>query len=48
MLVKFEQIRIFQTARNLEPFDKNRVFLNRFWQGVDAILKEVSTAEIII
>ena len=47
MLVKFEQNRMFQTTRNFELFDKRPGFLKIFWQGVDAILEDVSVAETI-
>ena len=38
-----------QTTRNFELFDKKpgSSFNNYFWQKVDAILKDVSVAEII-
>ena len=50
MLVKFEQNRMVQTTWNFEPFDKKKkkVFYNHFWQRVDAILGDVSEAEIIV
>ena len=39
-----------QTTRNLEGFffDKNPDFYNHFGQRVDAILEDVSVAEIIV
>ena len=40
-----------QTTLNFELFDKKKkkkkVFYNHFWQRVDAILEDVSVAEII-
>ena len=50
MLVKFEQNRMVQTMQNLELFDKkNWVFFNNhLWQRVDAILEDVSIAEISV
>ena len=48
MLVEFEQNRMVQTTRNFELFDKNRVFYNNFWQRVEAILKDVSVAKIVV
>ena len=48
MLVKFQQNRMVQATRNFELFDKTRVFYNHFWQRVDAILEDVSVAEIIV
>ena len=48
MLVKFDQNLTVQATQNFELFwerKKKRVFLNHFWQSVDAILKEVSVAE---
>ena len=48
MLVKFEQNGMVQTTRNFELFDKNRVSKNHFWQGVDAILEDISVAETIV
>ena len=47
MLVKFEQNRMVQTTRNIELFDKKPDFYSHFWQRVDAILEDVSVAEII-
>ena len=48
MPVKFEQNRMVQTARNFELFErKPGFFYNHFWQRVDAILEDVSVAEII-
>ena len=46
--MKFEQNRMVQTTRNFEILDKNQVFYNHFWQRVDAILEDVSVAEIIV
>ena len=56
MLVKFEQNRMVQTTRNFEFFargfltKKNGFFFlyKHFWQRVDAILENVSVAEIIV
>ena len=48
MLVKFEQNRIDQTTQNFELFDKNPGFYNHLWQRVDAILEDVSAAEIMV
>ena len=49
MLVKFEQNRMVQTTGNFQLLAKNSVFFyNRFRQRVDAILEDVSVAEIII
>ena len=54
MLVKFEQNRMVQTTRNFEVFDKKKQkkkktgFYNHFWQRVDAILKDVTIAQIIV
>ena len=45
MLVKFEQNRIVRTIQNLSFFWQKRV--NHFWQGVDAILKDVYVTETI-
>ena len=47
MQVKFEQNRMVQTTRIFELFVKNRSFYNHYWQSVDAILEDVSVAEII-
>ena len=47
MLVKFEQNRIVQTTRNFIFLTKTRIFYNPFWQRSDAILENVSVAEII-
>ena len=49
MLVKFEKNRMVQTTRNFEFYwQKKKVFYNHFWQRVDAILEDVSVAEIIV
>ena len=52
MLVKFDKNCMVQTTRNFELFDqkkkKKRIFYNHFWQRVDAILEDVSAAEIIV
>ena len=49
MPVKFEQNRMVQTTRNFELFDKKNVFfITIFDKKVDAILKVVSVAEIIL
>ena len=49
MLVKFEQNRMVQTTRKFEFFlTKQRFFYNHFWQRVDAILEDISVAEISI
>ena len=48
MPVKFEHNRMVQTTRNFELFDKKRVFYNHFWQSVDAIVEDISVAEIIV
>ena len=49
MVVKFEQIRIVPTTRNVEFWQKkNQVFKSNFWQSVDAILEDVSVVESII
>ena len=49
MLVKFEQNRIVQTTQNFELFwQKTGFYNNNFWQRVDAILEDVSVAEIIV
>ena len=48
MLVKFEQNYMVKTTRDFEVFDKKRVFKKHFWQSVDAILEDVSVAEIIV
>ena len=37
-----------QTTRNFELFAKKQIFYNHFWQRVDAILEDVSVAEIIV
>ena len=47
MLVKFEQIVWSKLHEILSFFTKNWVFYNHFWQRVDAILEDVSVAEII-
>ena len=49
MPVKFEQNRMVQTTRILSFTKKNTVFffLNHSWQRIDAILEEISVAEII-
>ena len=49
MLVKCEQNRMVQTARNFELFDKKNVFFKtHFWQSVDAILEDVFVVETIV
>ena len=49
MQVKFEQYRMVQTTHNFELFLKKKPgFYNHFWQRVDAILENVSFAEIIV
>ena len=51
MIVKFEQNRMVQTTRNFELFDQKKkgfFFYNHFWQRVDAIMEDVSVAEIIV
>ena len=54
MLVKFKQNRMVQTTRNFELFEQQQQqqqqtgFYNHFWQRVDAILKDVSVAEIFV
>ena len=49
MLVKFEQNLMIQTTRNFELFDKkkNGFVITIFWQSVDAILEDISVAEVI-
>ena len=47
VLVKFEQNRMVQTTQNFEFFDKKTGFLKPFWQGISAILEDVSVAETI-
>ena len=48
ILVKFEQNRMVQTTRYFELFEKKNVFFyNYFWQRVDAILENVSVAELL-
>ena len=47
MLMKFEENYMVQITRNFELFDEN-LFLNHFWQRVDAILENVSVAESIV
>ena len=48
MLVEFEQNCMVHTTQNLELFDKKLLFLNYFWQCVDAILEDVSVTETIV
>ena len=55
MIVKFQlnRTRIVQTTRNFELFEKKQkqtkiIFYNHFWQRVDAILEDVSVAEVIV
>ena len=48
MLVKFEQYYTAVTTQNFELFNKHQVFYNHFRQRVDAILEDVSVAEIIV
>ena len=50
MLVTFKQHRVVQTTWNFELFDKkkNAAFYIHFWQRVDAILEDVSLAEIVV
>ena len=43
MLVKFEQNCMVKTTRNFKLFNKTI-----FWQSADAILEDVSAAEIIV
>ena len=52
MLVKFEQKLMIQTTQNFELFVKTLLllllFYNIFWHRVDAILEDVSVAEITV
>ena len=48
MLAKFEAHPMIRNEENVELFDKELVLLNYFWQNVDAILHDVSVAEIIV
>ena len=54
MLIKFEQNRIWSKLHEILSFltkkkkKKPAGFYNHFWQRVDAILEDVSVAEIIV
>ena len=48
MLVKFEQNCMIKLYEILNFLTNNRGFKKHFWQRVDAILEDVSVAEIIV
>ena len=48
VLAKFEPNHTFRNVQNYELFDKSQCPQSHFWQGVDAILQDVSVAETIL